>query len=66
MKAYLNGGVVTEDKQKIRRITLQAPHYTMVKESLYRRGFVQPLLINVEPGEAEYIMKELHKGICGN
>jgi len=37
----------------------------MVGEDLYKRGYGQPLLKCVTPEQAQYIIKELHEGICG-
>lgn len=45
---------------------MQSRHYTTVGDKLNRRGFAQPLLICVLTSQTEYIMKELHEGICGN
>jgi len=37
----------------------------MVGEDLYKRGYGQPLLKCVTSEQAQYIIKELHEGICG-
>jgi len=37
----------------------------MVGDDLYKRGYGQPLLKCVMAEQAQYIIKELHEGICG-
>jgi len=40
--------------------------YTMIGDDLYKRGYGQPLLKCVTVEQAQYIIKELHEGICGH
>ena len=37
----------------------------MIGDDLYKRGYGQPLLKFVTAEQAQYIIKELHEGICG-
>ena len=37
-----------------------------MKDVLYKRGFSRLYLRCLDPEEAEYVMREVHKGICGN
>jgi len=39
--------------------------YTLVGDELFKRGFTTPLLKCIDKEQAEYVMKELHQGICG-
>ena len=43
----------------------KAARYTMIGDDLYKRGYGQPLLKCVTEEQAQYIVKELHEGICG-
>ena len=38
----------------------------MIKDVLYKRGFSRLYLRCLIPEEADYVMQEVHKGICGN
>jgi len=38
---------------------------TMIGDDLYKRGYGQPLLKCITAKQAQYIIKELHEGICG-
>jgi len=42
----------------------KAAKYTMIDDDLYKRGYDQPLLKYVTAEQAQYIIKELHEGIC--
>jgi len=37
----------------------------MIGDDLYKRRYGQPLLKCVTAEQAQYIIKELHEGICG-
>jgi hypothetical protein len=45
---------------------MKAGRFTMVNETLYKRGFTLPLLKCVSREEGNYILQEIHEGICGN
>jgi len=38
--------------------------YTLIGEELYRRSYSRPLLKCINKSQAEYVMAELHEGIC--
>ena len=38
----------------------------LIKDILYKRGFSRPYLKCLNSEEANYVMREVHKGICGN
>ncbi|XP_074342690.1 uncharacterized protein LOC141680333 [Apium graveolens] len=64
--AYIYKGTLPEDKFKARRLRYQAARYVVYDEVLYKRGFNQPLLRCVDEEEGNYILREVHEGICGN
>ncbi|XP_074378005.1 uncharacterized protein LOC141719525 [Apium graveolens] len=45
---------------------MQVERYVVYDENLYKRGFNQPLLRCVDEEEVNYILREVHEGICGN
>ena len=53
-------------KGKARKLKVQASQFVLMKDVLYKRGFSRPYLRCLVPKEAEYIMREVHKGICRN
>ncbi|XP_014493154.1 uncharacterized protein LOC106755497 [Vigna radiata var. radiata] len=42
----------------------QIARYVIVGEELYRRGYVTPMLKCLSKEESDYVMRELHEGIC--
>lgn len=46
-------------------LTKRAVRYVMIGEDLYKRGFSTPLLKCLNQEQAEYVMNELHNGVCG-
>jgi hypothetical protein len=45
---------------------MYSARYVLIGGSLYRRGYTEPLLKCLKSSEAEYILKEIHEGVCGN
>ncbi|XP_027903608.1 uncharacterized protein LOC114163499 [Vigna unguiculata] len=43
----------------------KAARYMMISDDLYKREYGQPLLKCVTADQAQYIIRELHEGICG-
>jgi len=60
---YLQTGIPPPDTNKT--WLAKAARYTMIGDDLYKRGYGQPLLKCVSAEQAQYIIKELHAGICG-
>ena len=63
---FLMEGKVSEDKNEARRIKYQANKYIIMNEKLYRSGYAMPNLRCLWPDEVEYVIREIHKGVCGN
>ena len=40
--------------------------FTILNDTLYKRGFSMPYLRCVNEEEAKYVLKEIHEGICGD
>ena len=64
--SYLKNGMLPDGKDAVRRLKVLASRFVLIKDVLYKRGFSCPYLRCLVPEEAEYVMREIHKGICGN
>ncbi|XP_052287276.1 uncharacterized protein LOC127898826 [Citrus sinensis] len=64
--SYLRDGVLPPDKLRARKIRAQASRYTMIDGVLYRRGYTLPFLRCLDDDDADYVLREVHEGICGN
>ena len=64
--SYLRDGVLPDEKEAARRLKVQAARFVLIKDVLYKRGFSRPYLRCLGVEEADYVMREVHEGICGN
>ena len=63
---YLKDGRLPEEKDEVRKLRVKSARYILMDEVLYKRGFSQPLLRWLAPDEANYMLREVHEGVCGN
>ena len=66
MIAYLRMGILPDRKNAARKVKVQASRFMLIRDVLYKRGFSRPYLRCLSHDEADYMMREVHKGICGN
>ena len=64
--SYLKDGILPNEKEAARKLKFRAARFILIKDILYKRGFSRPYLRCLGNEEADYVMKEIHKGICGN
>ncbi|XP_052190034.1 uncharacterized protein LOC127799860 [Diospyros lotus] len=64
--SYLKDGKLPESDLEARELKRRAQKFVQVNEELYKRSFTQPLLKCVRPREADYVLREIHEGICGS
>ena len=64
--SYLKEGSLPEEKDKARKLRVKSARYVLMDEVLYKRGFSQPYLRCLAPNEANYVLREVHEGACGN
>uniref|UniRef100_A0A2N9I4E8 RNA-directed DNA polymerase n=1 Tax=Fagus sylvatica TaxID=28930 RepID=A0A2N9I4E8_FAGSY len=64
--SYLQGGTLPDDRHEARRLKVRASHFLMLQGTLYKRGFSLPYLKCLAPDEANYVMREIHEGVCGD
>ena len=64
--SYLKDGKLPEGKDKARKLRVRTARYFLMDEVLYKRGFSQPYLRCLAPDKANYVLREVHEGACGN
>ena len=64
--SYLKTGMLPDGNDAARKLKVQASQFMLIKDVLYKRGFSRPYLGCLSHEEADYVMREVHKGICGN
>ena len=62
----MKNGALPDDKEAVRKLKIQAAQFVLIKDVLYKRGFSHPYLKCLSPEEANYVMREVHEGICKN
>ncbi|XP_042974620.1 uncharacterized protein LOC122306253 [Carya illinoinensis] len=63
---YLEEGKLPETREEARRIKRKTTRFQLINEVLYKRGFSAPLVQCISTQEAQYILAEIHEGICRN
>ena len=64
--SYLKDGVLPNGKEATKKLKVQATRFVLIKDVLYKKGFSRPYLRCLIPEEANYVMREVHEGVCGN
>ena len=66
IRAYLQTGALPADPKHAHKIRIQASRFTLIGDDLYRRSFGGPYLRCLIQLEIQYVLSELHEGVCGN
>ena len=64
--SFLQDRHLPQDADEARKIKKRAARFTILNDTLYKRGFSMPYLKCVNEDEAKYILEEIHEGICGD
>ena len=64
--SYLKTGVLPDEKGAARKLKIQASRFVLIKDVLYKICFSRSYLRCLGQEEADYVMREVHEGICGN
>ena len=62
----MKDGLLPNEKEAARKLKVQAARFVLIKDILYKRGFSRPYLRCLGAEEADYVIREVHEGICGN
>ena len=66
IKKYLQTGALPEESKHAHKIRVQAARFTLIGECLYKRFFAGPYLRCLDHSEVQYVLAELHEGVCNN
>ena len=64
--SFLQDGHLPQDTDEAKKIKKRAARFTILNDTLYKRGFSMPYLKCVNQDEAKYILEEIHGGVCGD
>ena len=63
---YLVDGKLPSDPKEASKLRARSARLTVHRGTLYKRGFSAPILKCVVKEDVNYILREVHEGICGN
>ena len=63
---YLIEGLLPNDPKEAAKLRTRSTRFTNHKGSLYKRGFFTPILKCIAGKDADYVLREVHEGVCGN
>ena len=63
---YLEEGTRPTDPVEARKLKVRSTRFVLIQGVLYKRGFSTLYLRCLDKPEAEYVMREVHEGVCGN
>ena len=64
--AFLQDGHLPQNTEEAKKVKRRAARFTILNDTLYKRGFSTPYLKCVDEEEAQYILAKIHQGICEN
>ena len=63
---YLLEGTLPSDPKEASKLRARSARFTIHRGTLYKRGFFTPILKCIVGEDANYVLREVHEGICGN
>ena len=63
---YIATRELPNDRGKAHKIQIQLARFSLVDGQLYKRSLGGPYLKCLTPEQGQYVLAELHEGICGN
>ena len=63
---YLIEGLLPNDLNEASKLKSRSVRFTIHQEALYKRGFFTPILKCIAGEDADYVLREVHEGVCGN
>ena len=64
--SYLKDGVLLEDREEARKLSVRAAKFVLKGEVLYKIGFPQPYLRCSNLDESFYILRDVYEGVSKN
>jgi len=64
--SFLQDERLPQDVEKARKVRKRAARFMILNDTLYKRGFSMPYLKCVNEEKANYVLEEIHEGICGD
>ena len=62
---YLQNKALSLDEGQAQTVQKRAEWFELHERTLYKKSYTHPLLKCVSPEEGNYILREIHEGVCG-
>jgi len=62
---YIRSGELPSDPSEKTKLKRRACSFTLVEETLYKRGFITPFIKCLRPDQTQEVLADVHDGICG-
>ena len=66
IRLYIATGELPDDRRRAHKVQVQLARFSLVDGQLYKRSLGGPYLKCLTPEQGQYVLAELHEGICGN
>ena len=63
---YLIEGLLPNDLKEASKLRSRSAMFTIHRGALYKRGFFTPILKCIVGEDANYVLREVHEGVCRN
>ena len=63
---YLVEGLLPNNLKEASKLRSRSARFNIHRGALYKRGFFIPVLKCIVGGDTDYVLREVHEGICGN
>ncbi|KAI0529371.1 hypothetical protein KFK09_001920 [Dendrobium nobile] len=63
--SFLQDGILPEEPMVVTKLRRQASNFTIIGGEFYKRAFTGPYLKCLSPSKADYALREVHSGVCG-
>ena len=63
---YLIEGLLPNDPNEASKLRSRSARFTIHLGTIYKRGFFTPILKCIAGEDANYVLREVHEGVCGN
>ena len=66
IRLYIAMGELPNERSRVHKIQIRSARFSLVDGQLYKRSLGGPYLKYPTPEQGQYVLVELHEGICGN
>ena len=63
---YLIQGLLPNDPKEASKLRARSARFTIHQGSFYKRGFFTTILKCIAGKDADFVLREVHEGVCGN